>query len=684
MAPGINRMQAGRRQWQDALMKPQSTLTALGALLAFSSLASADGWTVGGRIVDEDGAPIGSASIQVAGRTHDVDETGSFQIDIEALELVSLQVSADGYYGFIHTLHDSDAVDGEIDDFVIELVAREPQRRLLLFAGDAMLARRYFEPRPGEPVLVRPGHVLEDGKKLLEVIRPYVQLADYASVNVETQLSDKRLTQRLPKSVTFYSPPELADLLRWAGFDYAALGNNHTWDYQAEGLVLTLAALEAAGLDYSGAGLDEASARKAQSVELGDQPYRFLSYVGWAGTFEPTQSASGAKGGAALGNSKVFAEDLQTIDPSTVSVLQYHSGIEYAEMPAISERMRLREAIDNGADIAIGHHPHVLQGIEIYKDRLIAYSMGNFLFDQYIYSTQLGMLVYVWMDGDEMHRAEVVPLNINGYLPTPATGRFRTAILHRLARISRPLGTCMRANGANVLAERCGSNPLMDRQVVDIDGIEPKSTPVHLDAMGLTPLSPVMFEAPDRRYRLGTDILARGDFESEGLFGTADRAFILSKHVEFSDAESRVLRVDVPRGKTVRTGMRVFDRVFTISNPTTFTGRILASADVEINVILQRRRLDESLDEGLANDTGRVVGRIQVSAGGWRSFSVDFDQPRVSTRSVRLLLDVRAKNGRAEVLLDDLAWVEWRTPWLESLETPASGIFATHVQFQKQ
>ena len=63
---------------------------------------------------------------------------------------MSLQVSASGYYGFIHTLHDSDAQSGRTDDLVIELVARKPQRRLLLFAGDAMLARRYFEPRPGE------------------------------------------------------------------------------------------------------------------------------------------------------------------------------------------------------------------------------------------------------------------------------------------------------------------------------------------------------------------------------------------------------------------------------------------------------------------------------------------------------------------------------------------------------
>jgi poly-gamma-glutamate capsule biosynthesis protein CapA/YwtB (metallophosphatase superfamily) len=547
-----------------------------------------------------------------------------------------------------------------------------------------MLARRYFEPLPGEPVLVRKGHVLEDGKKLLDVIRPYVQLADYASVNVETQMSSDKLTQRLPKSFTFYSPPELAEILSWAGFDYAALGNNHTWDYQAQGLVPTLQALEDAGLDYSGAGLDEASARKAQAVELGDQPYRFLSYVGWAGMFSPTQAAQGDKGGAALGGSEVFAEDLAPIDPGTVAVLQYHSGIEYSESPAMSERMRLRRAIDYGADIAIGHHPHVLHGFEIYRNRLIAYSMGNFLFDQFDYTTQMAMLVYVWMDGDRMHRTEVVPVNINGYVPTPATGAFRSAILNRLARTSRPLGTCLRPNGAHVVLETCAGGASTGGQLADIGNVKPAAVPMHLETMGLSVANPVTFRTAGPRYRLGLDILPRGDFESEGLYGTADRAFLRNNRVTFVDEDSRALRVDVPPGATVRSGMRGFERVYTVSNPTTVSGRVKSTADVTVEVRLQRRRVDESLPEALANNTARVVGRFEVPAGDWQAFAVDFDQPRVSTRAVRVLFDIKAESGAAEVLIDDVDWIEWRTPWLDGTAPPADPVFATHVQFQSQ
>jgi poly-gamma-glutamate capsule biosynthesis protein CapA/YwtB (metallophosphatase superfamily) len=637
-------------------------------------------WTVSGAVVDESGQPLANAVVAIGPDRHAVDGSGRFVLDLDG-ELAVLDIRAEGFYGFLHTLHRSDAETAR-NDFRVELVAKQEDRRLLLFAGDAMLARRYFEPLPGEPVLVRKGHVLEDGKKLLEVIRPYVQLADYASVNVETQMSDTKLTQRLPKSFTFYSPPELAEILTWAGFDYAALGNNHTWDYQEQGLAPTLAALEAAGFDYSGAGFDEASARKAQAVELGGQPYRFLSYVGWAGLFSPTQAAAGDKGGAALGNSEVFAEDLAPIDPGTVAVVQYHSGIEYSETPAMSERMRLRQAIDLGADIAIGHHPHVLQGFEIYENRLVAYSMGNFLFDQFDYATQMAMLVYVWMDGDELHRAEVVPVNINGYVPTPATGEFRSAILNRLARTSRPLGTCLRPNGAHGVIELCAAGTGPQAQLADIGGVRPAAVPQHVEALGLSVVEPVSFRTDGPRYRLGLDILPRGDFESEGLFGTSDRAFLRDKNSGFVDADSRALRIEVPAGETAQTGQRGFERVYTISNPTTLSGRVKASSDVTVDVLLQRRRTDESLSEALGNDTARVVGRFRVPAGGWKTFAVDFDQPRVSTRAVRVLLNIRAEAGDAEVLLDDLDWVEWRTPWLDGRGSADDPVFATHAQFQ--
>jgi poly-gamma-glutamate capsule biosynthesis protein CapA/YwtB (metallophosphatase superfamily) len=665
-------------------MKPFVLAALCVALGGISAQAVADSLLVTGRIVDEARSPISNAVVSINSQPANMNERGEYQFVVDSAEPLLIDISADGYYRVLHTMHQSDFTDGSKQVADIELVSKAPQRRLLVFAGDAMLARRYFEPRAGEPALVRSDHITEDGQNLLRTIKPYIELADFASVNHETQLSSGRLRHRLPKSVTFYSPTEFASILRWAGFDYVALGNNHTWDYQDKGLASTTRVLDEVGLGYSGAGMDEAEARQPHIAQLGDQPYGFLSYVGWAGTFSPSQAAEGKKGGAALGGSAVFKEDLRKIPSSTVSVLQYHSGLEYSEAPAVSERMRLRQAVDQGADVAIGHHPHVIQGFEVYRNRLVAYSLGNFLFDQDHYTTQLGMLLYVWMDGEDLHRAEVVPMNINGYVPTPATGRFRFSVLSRLARLSRPYNTCLRENGAHAIVESCGKNAASDFQVVGVSDIETKKAPVHLGELGLSPLTPAAFKAHGQMYRLGTDILRRGDFESSGLHGTSDRTWLESDAVTISNDDSRVLHVELSMNSYVRTGMRVFERVFAPSNPTTVRGRFHTNGAAFVQFLLQRRRMDDDLDDALESGPITPIGETRVAEAGWQDFSFDFDQPRVSTRSVRLLIDVRDDSGRSDgtiVLFDDLAWIEWRTPWLGGDNAPSDAAFATHVQF---
>lgn len=635
---------------------------------------------ISGRIVDELGNPVAGAIIN-AGLTQTTSGPGGrFELRSTTNQPASLHFAADGYFRMIHTFarEDLSILDGDVGD--IGLVTRKPQRRLLLFAGDAMLARRYFKPPAGEARLMRRGHELEDGKEILAAIKPYIELADYASVNMETQLSSRKLDDRLPKSITFWSPDELAQLLEWTGFDYVALGNNHTWDYQGQGLSSTYRALAKTELGHSGAGFDESSARKPWVEELSGAPFAFLSYVGWAGTFSPHQAAEGNKGGAALGGSTVFAEDLAGIPSSTTAVLQYHSGLEYGDDPAMSERTRLREAIDSGADIAIGHHPHVIQGLEIYQDHLIAYSMGNFLFDQYYYTTQLGMLLYVWMDGDRLHRAEVVPMYVNGYVPTPATGNMRNSILQRLARLSQSLGTCLKPSGAHAVAARCDDTP---SRRIDLGAAQPGHGPIPLALLGVRPTEPVLLAIDGYQYRLGTDILPHGDFESAGRFDAPFRGWIRNEQVTLADGESRYLSVSVPADGVVRTGMSAFHRVFTPSNTTTLSGRVYADGPAVVRFLLQRRRPNTSTSDAFESGPTRVVGRLHLDKTGWHRFSFDFDQPRVATHSLRLFIDVADDPdhaGGGNVGFDDLAWTEWHTPWFNDKTADAN--FGTHVQFR--
>lgn len=633
-------------------------------------LAEAHAEPLRARVVDEAGRPIASAHVESGGTTLGVDAAGRFELPGDAL-LVQVRATADGYYDFVHTFGRD---DGAVADIV--LVERRPGRRLLLFAGDTMLSRRYFEPREGEPVLVRRDHIAADGAALFSHVAPYVALADFASLNLETQLADEDPAERLPKSVTFYSPTALAGLVRDAGFDYVALGNNHTFDYRDAGLATTLDAVNGAGLAWSGAGRSDAEARRPHIGESDGGPFAYLSYVGWAGGFEPNQVAGPGKGGAAFGDEAIFEQDLAEV-PDGLAVLQYHSGLEYVEAPPLRERTSLRSAIEAGADLAIGHHSHVIQGFEIHDGKLISFSLGNFLFDQYHYTTQLGMLLYVWMDGEDFHRAEVVPLHINGYVPTPATGAMRYAVLNRLARLSAPYDVCLRASGAHAVILPGGE--AADCVARTLDAPADGGT-VALAGLGASPLQPVL--PTGGRYRVGVDILQRGDFSYVGQFGTRDRSWIENDDVAIVRIDDDpALRITVPRGTgPVRGGMRVFERVFRPSNPATVSGRFRADGDVEVRLLLQRRGSDESLAEALASGDVTEVGRFRSSGPAWESFAFDHDLPRVATRSVRLLIEVRALNeAGATALFDDLAWVEWHTPWLTA--EGASPVFGSHVAF---
>ncbi len=144
------------------------------------------------------------------------------------------------------------------------------------------------------------------------------------------------------------------------------------------------------------------------------------------------------------------------------------------------------------------------------------------------------------------------------------------------------------------------------------------------------------------------------------------------------------MRISIPPDGSVRTGMKAFDRVFSVSAPTTLHGRIRADAEVNVRFSLQRRRIDEPFEDELENGPTLVVGGLRLGEGGWREFSISFDQPRLLTRGVRLLIDAHDAGGNgAAVQFDDLAWIEWRTPWLTGGGDLEQAEFGSHVQFRR-
>jgi hypothetical protein len=229
----------------------------------------------------------------------------------------------------------------------------------------------------------------------------------------------------------------------------------------------------------------------------------------------------------------------------------------------------------------------------------------------------------------------------------------------------------------------------VDVRLTDADG-----RPISLWKNGISPVHAVAVRADDLQYRAGTDLLRRGDFESANLLGSHERAWLDGEHIRIDFApgtgnESMLMRIDVPTGTTVRAGMKVFERTFRQSTPATVTGRIHSDADAEVKFYLQRRRSNDSLPDALSSGPLTEIGSLRVAAGAWQNFVFDHLFPRLSTRSIRLLIDVRpaaAADDNADpttVLLDDLAWIEWHSPWLEGAQPLRNAPLATHLQLRR-
>ncbi|GAB5456571.1 MAG: hypothetical protein Hens2KO_28000 [Henriciella sp.] len=618
-------------------------LTAAPLIAACQSVNAAPqtGW-LSGQVVDENGRRL-DATLTIGDTQFSTGPNGAFSIAPSEAPLYRIEVEAPDHYPMRHTFsHAELSQDPSLDDIV--LVARKPGRTLLVFGGDAMIGRRFYEPFEGEPVLVSAETVLADSKSLLAEMKPYLKRAEYASINLETPLFDTPPGAPAPKSVTFYSAPETLDALEWAGVDYVALGNNHTYDFLEPGLDITLAHLKDSGLDFSGAGKDETEALKAFRLETQTALFDFLSYIGWpAGP--PTQSAEKDKGGAALGTTKnLLTTTKASVETGGAPILQFHGGLEYVEEPTLAIETKLKQAVDAGAALIIGHHPHVVQGLELYQDKLIAWSLGNFLFDQYFYSAQSATLLYVWMDGDTFHHAEAVPLYIKGYHPTPAVGPMRNMINRRLFDLSEKRGTHLSRSGGHMILSRSNSSTGQSA------GFE-----VSLDCQA-------------GKSRTGHDLLARGDFDAYDLFNAPDRSWLdlderIAIRAETANPSDKMMQIDLAANDMVTTGMRKFQRVFTPGTPMSVRASLSSTSRVDVDVYLQIRATGQGLDDALQNGKKILLGTQTLKPKARVNLDIDFDSPRTRARSLRLLIDVRSSAAPAQIQLDDLELIEWKTPF---------------------
>ncbi len=670
-------------------------MTIVGLLLPANANADV---VISGHIQDETGAPI-SASIVVNGSQLTNEPNGNFFARLSNEDIYKFSFSAEGFFPAVHTFSKYELTTAETGPNRIPpvtLVAKKQGRTLMVFGGDAMMGRRFSKPFKGEPTLIRSDHKLDDARAILKHMKPYLELADFASVNLETQVIETEPAEKAPKSVTFFTPPETVDALQWAGVDYVTLGNNHTYDYLDAGLKATLKHLRQRGMAFSGAGLTENEALRSFEATLGGSRYGMQGYVGWAGSARPSQVAEGnTKGGPPLGSFEAIVASVARDRSQGLSpIVQYHGSLEYGDEPSLDTETRLKGAIDAGAVMALGHHPHVYQGLEVYKGKLIAWSLGNFTFDQYFYTAQKSALLYVWMDGNNFHRAEAVPIYLKGYTPTPATGEMRHNILKRISSLSAKRGTYMMASGGHAVV-LSGAVPTPVATSLDHDALRSKIRDGTVWPLTHYPwntqVSNLSNSPSGAKHRFGRDLLSRGDFEDYLTFGAPDRSWLdASANIEVTDDKahsgSRSLKITAPDQASIETGMRKFTRAFKPGSPTTIATMLRSDKPATVIFSFQKRGTRDGLTAALKGNPKIELGRKVIQPGNWQQVAVDFISPRVGTRSFRFLIEVRSmSNETTTVYLDDLALIEWQTPYrdetIPALKTVANDF--SHVQIRE-
>jgi poly-gamma-glutamate capsule biosynthesis protein CapA/YwtB (metallophosphatase superfamily) len=282
---------------------------------------------------------------------------------------------------------------------------------------------------------------------VLEGIAPVLQKGDAAWVNLEgvtSTLGDPETE----KVYTFEGPPSFAPALARAGINVVTMGNNHSVDYGRAALRDTIARLEKAGVQVVGAGkdFDDAHAPAVVTTPSG-ATVGFLGYsdVWWPG-FEATESHAGvAQAFTDIGRMKKDVRELSAkVD---YVVVGFHWGYEYQHYPVSQQTTEGHAAIDAGADLVIGHHPHVLQGFETYKRRLIAYSLGDLVFDHISVPSGQTVLVDATLKPDGV-TARLVPAYASTTgIPSIQHGEAGRTILKLVKEYSAPLDTSIRIDG---------------------------------------------------------------------------------------------------------------------------------------------------------------------------------------------------------------------------------------------
>jgi poly-gamma-glutamate capsule biosynthesis protein CapA/YwtB (metallophosphatase superfamily) len=276
--------------------------------------------------------------------------------------------------------------------------------------GDLMLARTV-----GDQILAQGPQVVFAG------VQSVLDQADLRIGNLECAITDRTLPEK--KSFPLKAPLQAVQALSLGKIDLVSLANNHAMDYGYAGLEDGQSLLDQSGIASVGAGADFSAAHAPVIIQRNGLRLAFLAYADVmpenSGFDAHTWIATNSSPGIAWADPAQIMIDVSAARlQADLVIVMLHSGYEINSTVSADQRAEAHAAIDSGATLVIGSHPHLLQTIEKYHGGLIAYSLGNFVFDQYLGIANATIILRVTLTREGLQTYDYVPVLIENGLPT--------------------------------------------------------------------------------------------------------------------------------------------------------------------------------------------------------------------------------------------------------------------------
>ncbi len=299
----------------------------------------------------------------------------------------------------------ADILDALATTLATELAAATPDPIVLRATGDILPVRCTLEKLQARADFTYPFHELG----------PWLAEADIAVGSLDAAISDAGVPFGCTETFSLMSPAAAAEGFAYAGLDVMTVATNHVKDCgQAacgdDAFFDTLANLRANGVEPVGGGPDLAEARRPAIIEAGGVRFAFLGYDEIATYYHADVDTPGT---APLLEEYVREDIAAASAIADVVVFQPQWGVEYVAEPTLNQQLLAEAAVEAGADLVIGNHPHWVQAAQVIDDVFIAYALGNFLFDQdWSLETQQGVVLEAAFHDDQLRGVRYFPIHI--------------------------------------------------------------------------------------------------------------------------------------------------------------------------------------------------------------------------------------------------------------------------------